>query len=275
MINNITKTLHFFRASLKKNFQKQNKCVSPKDHIQGKLIKTEQELHIKSSILNSVSHEIKTFIHGIGGISEFLVKEWDELNDEERKIQITVILKSSSRFKVFIDSLLDFSRASVDKLELNFTPMNLTESVNKAVKECRELYLFDSPSDKIKFTYEKCDNTLILGDPLRIHQVLINLLTNAIKYAKKSEIKVHLSAAKYEKKDYLELSVIDKGVGIPDEELESIFEPFAQGSKAGFYGGSGLGLSLCREIISSHEGRIWAENNLDKGAKFTFIVPAL
>lgn len=121
------------------------------------------------------------------------------------------------------------------------------------------------------------DNVGVWCDPMRVTQVVVNILSNAIKFSPMGAT-ITIRAKRIQKEndalDWLLVRIRDEGVGIPEAELQAIFEQFIQSSKTkNGSGGTGLGLSICREIIAAHGGRIWAENNPDKGASFCFELP--
>lgn len=244
--------------------------------IEEKTIEFEKDLESRTALLQDVSHEIRSPLHGIMALSDILYKDWGNIQEEERKAQILNISEASSKLTHFINELLDFSKFKAGRMIFNFEKMNLTNSINEVIEDCRKLYLFQKKLS-INFENNKITEALIYGDKYRISQLIMNLFTNSIKYTEEGTITAILKLINFKGKSCWEFSLIDQGIGIPDEDLENIFIPFNQSNREKERKiGTGLGLAICKQIIEAHEGEIWAENNKNgKGAKFTFIIPAL
>ncbi|OJV15272.1 MAG: hypothetical protein BGO27_02050 [Alphaproteobacteria bacterium 33-17] len=248
-----------------KKINKLNKKINKKNK------QLKKALASKTEFLNNVSHEIRTPIQGITTISEHLAQDWQKLDDNTRQFLAKKVAANATRLFSFIRTILDLSRMNKGKLDMRFAPMSLLKSIIEIKEECEDLYL-DSRNVEIQF-----DNTLedawINGDHERVMQVIRNLLTNSIKFTK-SVIKLSLQY-NHDEQIYV-FTITDDGMGIPKKELEEIFKPFVQSTltKTGA-GGTGLGLTISRDIIKAHRGKIWAENVEPSGAKFTFTIPAL
>ena len=238
----------------------------------------EETLKHKNYFLNNVNHEIRTFVQIITNVSSGLIKGWDGLEGERRRGLAAQIDKSSSKLLLLINDVLDLSKFDSGKMRFTMTANNLDDIVQETVEELQIL----ADEKKIKIESYKTQNleTITVFDQDRIAQVVRNLITNAIKYSGAGTvITVGLS-----EKDVtlpggvingLCVSVKDQGVGIPEQELQSIFQPFEQSSKSNFSKvGTGLGLSISLEIVTAHRGMLWAENNKDeKGSIFYCILP--
>lgn len=230
-------------------------------------------LQIKSDFLSNMSHEIRTPVHGIMNYADFLVKDWDELEQKERYKFVQKIYHNSGRLLFLINNLLDLSKLEAGKIEFHFAPANLVEMTQYIIQECEPL--FENRKDiVINFDYNPDINLEAKFDKERIMQVISNLITNAIKFTPQGLIKIHISKDRLGSKKALHFSIVDDGIGIPEHELFYIFDKFNQGTntKSGA-GGTGLGLSICREIIRVHKGKIWAENNHGSGSIFHFVIP--
>ncbi len=222
----------------------------------------------KSEFLANISHELRTPLHGITsyarfGIDEVQSAERDELGDYFRRVD-----QCAQSLLNLVNDLLDLAKLEAGKMTFDLRTGSLAETVSLVVDEFRST----SHCQQIRVDYEppECDTTARF-DGEKIKQVLRNLLANAVKYSPRGgTVRVTLRQVG----GSLLLSVRDHGPGIPDEELESIFDKFVQSSKTkSGSGGTGLGLAICREIVSGHGGRVWAENNVDGGVTFYCEIP--
>lgn len=222
-------------------------------------------LSVKTEFLNNISHEIRTPISGFSMTAETLVEHWERLAENERREMAKVIAKSAGRIKNLAMHLIDATKFQGGEQILNFQKVNLTQLIYDIIDEAYMLYIADKHVE-IKFHSDR--DYYAKADPEAILQVLRNILTNAIKFSPTNsviEIKIEHEGIN------TTVIVTDEGVGIPEEELEQIFAPFYQSSrtKTGA-GGVGLGLNISKQIIIQHQGKIWAKNNVGKGASIIF-----
>lgn len=230
----------------------------------------ETEFKNRNKFINNIVHDIRSPIHGIHGISEFLEENIEKFDNVSLKSHLHTIKTSSNLLRDLTDSLLDLSKFDAKKMSINFRRIDISNLIEEAIEQCRNLYLYNNQDVQIKFIKSDLNTTLTDGDSVKLQQVLLNLLTNAIKYTKAGIINCRLKTSS----DFWQVDIVDSGVGIPVKELRTIFEPFIQSSLTDKNViGTGLGLTICKEIIEAHRGRIWAENNLDKGATFSFVIP--
>jgi signal transduction histidine kinase len=167
-----------------------------------------------------------------------------------------------------INDLLDLAKLESGKATYDFAPTDLRMLAISAADEQSSR----AEEKGVKLLVPKCPlDTRIVGDQMKLLQVFRNLLDNAIKFSPPGSV---VKVLFQRKGDRIEAAVCDQGVGIPEEELEAIFDKFIQSSKTRTSaGGTGLGLAICREIITAHRGRIWAENRPDGGAVIRFEIP--
>lgn len=236
-----------------------------------RIAELETALVSKTDFLNNMSHEIRTPIQGFTTLSEGLVAHWQSFSEEKRLDLASQVSNNARRLASLVTNLLDFSKFTADKMIMDFQSFNLNDAIKEIIEECRELYLNDK---QIEIKFINCKNDSVYADRNRIEQVLRNLFVNAIKFSSNnSSIEATLKYSKINESDCLHFTISDTGPGIPDTEIDSIFDPFIQSSRTRSKGGTGLGLSISKKIIDAHNGKIWAENNSASGAKFHFIIP--
>ncbi len=222
----------------------------------------------KSAFLANMSHELRTPMHGILSFSSLGLKRVKDSPREKLENYFLRIFESGERLLHLLNDLLDLSKLEAGKMELNFVSHDLKVLVEQAISEQ------SARLEELKINtecYFQTGQTQAQLDNVRISQVITNYLSNAIKHSVEGS-KIIFSITQHD--DELELEVKDLGVGIPEEELESIFDKFQQSSRSvDGSGGTGLGLAICREIIHGHHGVLGAKNNLEGGADFYFKIP--
>ncbi len=231
----------------------------------------------KTLFINNLSHEIKTPLQAVSNILENLVSYWSEVSEENKFKFVNQASYSVQYLASIVENLLDIAKFSGGKIILNLKNTNITELAKEVIEECKILY---TNNKQVRITFLDEQSIYANVDKSRIGQVLRNLILNAIKFSNiNGLISVKISLAKIFiqegfKLDAVQISINDQGVGIPEDELANIFSPFVQGSNVKNKSlGTGLGLTICHEIINAHCGKIWAENNKDEGASFNFILP--
>lgn len=235
----------------------------------------------KSEFLANMSHELRTPLHAILSFSELGKNKADTAPPEKLRGYFDRINSSGNRLLLLLNDLLDLSKLEAGKMELKKSPQDLLGILLETTTEFDTL--IQASGVDIRLLPVNCD-TLAEVDPFRIGQVLRNLLSNAIKFTpaggritlrfSKAELRHGRRADDRGADPAILLEISDSGVGIPEEELESIFDKFIQSSTTNSgAGGTGLGLSISKEIVEAHHGTLVAQNNPEGGATFTLTLP--
>jgi PAS domain S-box-containing protein len=231
----------------------------------------EDAVKSKQQFLSNMSHEIRTPMNAIIGFTKVLLKS--DLN-EKQKEYLTAIKLSGDALTVLINDILDLAKVDAGKMVFEQTPFKMAASISAMI------HLFETKiQEKNLQLIKKYDDKIPLvlsGDPVRLHQIILNLVSNAVKFT--SEGKITISASllnENEEKADIEFSVSDTGIGIPEDKMEHIFENFQQATSetARLYGGTGLGLAISKQLVESQGGRIIAKSKLGEGSTFSFILP--
>ncbi|MCK9616841.1 MAG: response regulator [Lentimicrobiaceae bacterium] len=230
----------------------------------------EEATKAKSSFLANMSHEIRTPLNGIIGMADLILM--DKLNDIQTE-RVHDLKNSAESLLEIINEILDISKIEADKLDLEEIDFSLRKVVEKAV-QLLSVKSFEKEIELISRIAPDLPDVFV-GDPLRIRQVLINLLGNAIKFTHKGQVKIDVCKRQtLGKAIEIEFSVIDTGIGIPQENVENLFLSFRQAdsSTTRNYGGTGLGLTISKKIVEMMGGRLEVESTVGIGSRFYFRV---
>jgi len=222
----------------------------------------------KSEFLTNMSHELRTPLHSILSFASFGTKKYANAEPEKLLDYFSRIKKSGQTLLELLDDLLDLAKLESKKVMFAFEPSDLDVLLRSVTNELDTL--LSERNLSIRHEVSKFDGEVTL-DIDKIKQVLRNLLNNAIKFSPEGGT---IDVAICRVDSSVRVSVCDQGPGIPQDELEAVFDKFIQSSKTKTgAGGTGLGLAICHEIITAHKGRIWAENGPEGGAVFSFEIP--
>lgn len=225
----------------------------------------------KEQFLANISHEIRTPINGIAGIAGLLNQNQ---NPEERENYLNAIRHSAENLKVIINDILDLASIESGKLKFEKIAFNLTDLLPSLISTFT--YQAREKSLTLQYSIDPELNTILLGDPVRLNQILINLISNAVKFTNAGSIQVTCKIEKQQKGTrWVKISVADTGVGIPGEKLSTIFESFSQADESVTrrYGGTGLGLTIAKQLVELQKGKIEVQSKEHVGSVFTVTIP--
>lgn len=227
---------------------------------------------LKSQFLANMSHELRTPLNSIIGFSRVILKGIDGPINELQEQDLTAIYSSGQHLLAMINDILDLSKIEAGKMEIALEVVDLAELIHSVMPTARGL-LKDKPIELLLELEPGLPR--VQADPLKVRQVLINLLSNAAKFTDQGKITVRSELRAAAGGMEAVVSVVDTGKGIAPEDQAKLFEPFSQvdASPTRQTGGSGLGLSICRALVEMHGGRIGVQSEPGKGSTFYFTLP--
>ena len=227
-----------------------------------------QASRLKSQFLASMSHELRTPLNSIIGFSKVLLNRFDGELTERQETYIRSVHNSGAHLLQLINGILDFSRIEAGKLEMISEELDLHELIDECIESSMPL----ARGQQMKLEKNvPLELPPLSGDRTKVKQILLNLLSNAIKFTAQGRVLVSVVA----EPDAIRVSVADTGIGIREDDLAHLFEPFQQldNPVARSAGGTGLGLAISKKFVELHGGRIWAESRENQGSTFHFTLP--
>ena len=222
----------------------------------------------KQQFLSNMSHEIRTPMNAIIGFTKVVLKT--DLTAKQKEY-LTAIKVSGDALIVLINDILDLAKVDAGKMSFQQTPFKMALSISAM------LHLFETKIQeknlKLITEYDKNIPEVLVGDPVRLHQIILNLVSNAVKFTSKGNITVSVCLLSEDEENVtIEFAVKDTGIGISDTKLENIFENFQQASSetSRLYGGTGLGLAIVKQLIEPQGGSIRVESKIEEGSTFSF-----
>ncbi|MGE5377768.1 MAG: ATP-binding protein, partial [Bacteroidota bacterium] len=225
----------------------------------------------KDEFLANMSHELRTPLNTVLGLSESLLEQRRGTLNEKQIQSIKLIAASGQHLLELINDILEVSKIEAGKLDLRPALVSIREVCESSLSFIRQLALRKSIA--VEFTYDE-SLTSLYADPQRLKQILINLLTNAVKFTPEAG-RVRLDVQPNAERDQILFAVTDTGIGIAAEDLRKLFVPFTQldSSLARQYAGTGLGLALVQKLTDLHGGSVQVESEVNRGSRFTIILP--
>jgi PAS domain S-box-containing protein len=224
----------------------------------------------KQQFLSNMSHEIRTPMNAIIGFTKVVLKT--ELTTKQKEYMMAIKM-SGDALIVLINDILDLAKVDAGKMTFEQTPFKLSASISAM------LHLFHTKVQEKNLTLTRCyDETIpevLMGDPVRLHQIILNLVSNAVKFTHHGGIEVGVRKLKEDDTQVtIEFAVTDTGMGIRKEKIDTIFENFQQASSSTsrIFGGTGLGLAIVKQLVEAQNGTISVTSEIDKGSTFSFVL---
>jgi signal transduction histidine kinase/CheY-like chemotaxis protein len=257
-VNELNKHFSLLKINLKKTIK----------HLEDSFSEAKTALDYKSSFLANMSHEIRTPLNGVIGMIRIL-KETPLTVMQADHLQTANY--SANHLLDLVNGILDYSKMEAGKMELEEIPFNLLDNLQKTMKMFE--YKLLEKGLKMKLNFQFSTENMVIGDPTRLQQIIINLLNNAIKFTNEGTVTLSVTQlVKYDKYQRLRFSVQDTGIGISKEKIEKLFEAFKQADSSinRNFGGTGLGLTISKQLVNLMSAELMVTSKVDVGSDFYF-----
>jgi signal transduction histidine kinase len=242
------------------------------DEIQDKNRQLQEASQNKSQFLASMSHELRTPLNAVIGLTEMMVTNAARFGTEKALEPLRRVNAAGNHLLSLINEILDLSKIEAGKLELNLEPVNLGRLIDEVIGTAGQL----AEKNKNRLVVEAQENlSALIADPMRLKQILLNLLSNACKFTKEGEVALRVRNVT-DGRDSVELAVADSGIGMTAEQQAKLFQDFTQADSltARRYGGTGLGLAISRKLARMMGGDVTVTSEPGKGSVFTVRLPS-
>lgn len=232
--------------------------------------KAEDAVKAKQQFLSNMSHEIRTPMNAIIGFTKVILKT--DLSAKQKEY-LTAIKMSGDALIVLINDILDLAKVDSGKMTFEQTPFKMATSIS-AMLHLFETKIQEKNLELVK-VYDSKIPEILMGDPVRLHQIILNLMSNAVKFTAEGKITVEVKLKNEDhEKATVEFSISDTGIGVNKDNIDKIFESFRQASSgtARLYGGTGLGLAIVKQLVSQQGGSIQVISEPDRGSTFSFVL---
>lgn len=234
-------------------------------------VEADEARAMQQQFLAYITHDIRTPMNGVLGLCDLLKSS--ELT-EDQKLYVHYIGDAVNNLLTLVSDILDFSKIKYGSFDIQEVPFSIRDTVTKA------LYPLESiASDKaiyLKYDIEDAIPATVLGDPMRMQQIILNLVGNAMKFTSSGGVDVHVKTlGRHADCVNIGIDIRDSGIGIPDEQLKAVFDVYKQSDKdtSRIYGGTGLGLAIVEQLVDLHGGSINVTSEVGKGTHFTIMIP--
>jgi signal transduction histidine kinase len=233
---------------------------------------SDEAARAKGAFMANMSHELRTPLNAIMGMASLLLLDRNLTSEQEESVEI--IKSSGERLLSLINDILVLSSLEKGTVELKDQPFDLHECIDESIDQAA--LAASKKGLNVAYAIDTITPKMIRGDPVRLRQILGNLLDNAIKFTERGGIMVLVSSEFFDSEYRVHFAINDTGAGIPEDRMNRLFKSFSQvdDSFSRRYTGAGLGLAISKNLVEMMGGQIWAESNAEKGSTFHFTVRA-